>query len=119
MSDIFLSNIKEWISLIILVLISAFFSGSETALTSVNRISIRAILDEDRRAGRLLKIHDDSVKMLSAVLIGNNIVNLSASSLATALAIRIIGDVGAGIATGILTLLILIFGEITPKTMAK
>ena len=116
MSDIFLSNIKEWISLIILVLISAFFSGSETALTSVNRISIRAILDEDRRAGRLLKIHDDSVKMLSAVLIGNNIVNMTASALATIIAIRI--GLPVGIMTLCLTFFILVFGEIIPKSIA-
>jgi CBS domain containing-hemolysin-like protein len=72
----------------------------------------------DRRAERVLRVTDDSGKMLSAILIGNNIVNLSASSLATTLAIRYLGSVGAGIATGILTLLILIFGEVTPKTLA-
>jgi CBS domain containing-hemolysin-like protein len=72
----------------------------------------------DKRAGRVLRVTRDSGKMLSAILIGNNIVNLSASSLATTLAIRYLGSVGAGIATGILTFLILIFGEVAPKTMA-
>lgn len=70
------------------------------------------------KAQTVLKVTNDSSKMLSAILIGNNIVNLSASSLATTLAIDILGSVGAGIATGILTILILIFGEISPKTLA-
>lgn len=72
----------------------------------------------DKRADRVLRVTDHSGKMLSAILIGNNIVNLSASSLATTLAIRFFGSMGAGIATGILTFLILIFGEVSPKTMA-
>lgn len=105
--------------LVILLLLSAFFSSAETSLTTVNRIRMRALADDgDKRAARVLKITDDSGKMLSAILIGNNIVNLSASSLATSLALNIWGSVGAGIATGILTLLILIFGEISPKTIA-
>lgn len=74
--------------------------------------------DGDKRAVRVLNVVERPKKMLSAILIGNNIVNLSASSLATTLAIDIFGSVGAGIATGILTLLILIFGEITPKSLA-
>ena len=74
--------------------------------------------DGNSRAARVLKVTDDSGKMLSAILIGNNIVNLSASSIATSLALDLWGSVGAGIATGILTLLIFIFGEISPKTIA-
>ena len=72
----------------------------------------------DKRAAKVLKVTSDSGKMLSAILIGNNIVNIFASSLATILAIDIFGDIGSGIATGILTIVILIFGEVTPKTMA-
>ncbi len=72
----------------------------------------------DKRAAKVLKVTSDSGKMLSAILIGNNIVNLSASSLATILAIDIFGDIGSGIATGVLTIVILIFGEVSPKTMA-
>lgn len=72
----------------------------------------------NKRAVRVLAITDNMHKMLSAILIGNNVVNLSASSLATTLAIRLTGNMGAGIATGILTVLILIFGEISPKTLA-
>lgn len=112
-------DIFQIIVLVILLLLSAFFSSAETALTTVNRIRMRTLAEDgDKRAQRVLSITDDSGKMLSAILIGNNIVNLSASSLATSLAIKIWGSVGAGIATGILTFLILIFGEISPKTLA-
>lgn len=105
--------------LIILLCLSAFFSSAETALTTVNRIKMRALSEEgNRKADRVLKITDDSGKMLSAILIGNNIVNISASSIATTLALDLFGNAGAGIATGVLTVLILIFGEISPKTMA-
>lgn len=112
-------DIYQIIFLLLLLLLSAFFSSAETALTTVNRIRMRTLAETgDKRAVRVLRIIDDSGKMLSAILIGNNIVNLSASSLATSLAIRVWGSVGAGIATGILTILILIFGEISPKTLA-
>ena len=111
--------IFQIVFLVILLFLSAFFSSAETALTTVNRIRMRTFAEDgNKRAACVLLITDDSGKMLSAILIGNNIVNLSASSLATSLAIRIWGSVGAGIATGILTLLILIFGEISPKTLA-
>lgn len=114
-----IGDIVSCIVLVVLLLLSAFFSSAETALTTVNKIRMRTLAEDgDVRARRVLKITDDSGKMLSAILIGNNIVNLSASSLATSLAIRFFGSIGAGIATGILTLLILIFGEITPKTKA-
>ena len=111
--------IIRFIVLLLLLLLSAFFSSAETALTTVNRIKMQTMAEEgNRRAHTVLKITADSSKMLSAVLIGNNVVNLSASSLATTLAIDLLGSVGAGVATGILTLLILIFGEISPKTLA-
>lgn len=112
-------DIVQLIILIFLLLLSAFFSSSETALTTVNKIRMRTLSESgNKRADRVLRVTDDSGKMLSAILIGNNIVNLSASSLATSLAIHYFGNVGAGIATGILTFLILIFGEVTPKTLA-
>ena len=112
-------SIFQIIILIILLLLSAFFSSAETALTTVNRIRMRSLAEDgNSRAACVLKVTDDSGKMLSAILIGNNIVNLSASSIATSLALDMWGSVGAGIATGILTLLILIFGEISPKTIA-
>ncbi len=113
------SDIIQLIILVVLLLLSAFFSSAETALTTVNKIRMRTLAESgDRRAERVLRVTDNSGKMLSAILIGNNIVNLSASSLSTSLAIRHFGSAGAGIATGILTFLILIFGEVSPKTMA-
>lgn len=109
----------QLICLIILLLLSAFFSSAETAFTTVSLLKMQSKAEEgNRRAKRVLKITENKSKMLSAILIGNNLVNISASSLATTLAISLWGNVGAGIATGILTLLVLIFGEITPKTMA-
>lgn len=112
-------EVVQLIIVIILLFLSAFFSSAETALTTFNKIRIRSLAEEgDKRAGRVMEIASDSGKMLSAILIGNNIVNLSASSIATALAIQIFGNAGAGIATGALTVLVLIFGEISPKTLA-
>ncbi|MDO4294631.1 MAG: hemolysin family protein [bacterium] len=105
--------------LLVLLFLSAFFSSSETALMTVNKIRMRNLAEDgDKAAIRVLQVTDDPAKMLSAILIGNNIVNLSASSLATVLATELYGKQWIGLATGILTLLILVFGEITPKTMA-
>ena len=107
----------QLIALIILVLLSAFFSSAETSLTTVNRVRLKTLAEEgNRRAKTALEVLDKYRKMLSAILIGNNIVNLSASALATTLAIHIHFTVG--IATAILTVVILIFGEIVPKNMA-
>ena len=112
-------DIVSLIILAILLILSAFFSSAETALTTVNKIRLRSLAEAgDKRAKQVLAITEDSGKLLSAILIGNNIVNLSASSLATTLAVSLWGSIGAGIATGILTFLILIFGEISPKTLA-
>lgn len=105
--------------LVILLALSAFFSSSETALTTVNKIRMRTLADAgDKRAEFVLKIIGNPSKMLSAILIGNNIVNLYASSLSTVLATRLWGNEIVGLATGVLTLLILVFGEITPKTIS-
>ncbi|MEF9941526.1 MAG: hemolysin family protein [Lachnospiraceae bacterium] len=104
--------------LIILLLLSAFFSSAETSLTTVNKIRIRTLAEDgNKHATILLHITEDSGKMLSAILIGNNVVNISASSLAATLAYDF-GGYAVGIATGLLTILILLFGEITPKTLA-
>ena len=109
--------VMQLIALIILVLLSAFFSSAETSLTTVNRVRLKTLAEEgNRRAKTALEVLDKYGKMLSAILIGNNIVNLSASALATTLAIHIHFTVG--IATAILTVVILIFGEIVPKNMA-
>lgn len=113
------SDTAGLICLFILIGLSAFFSSAETSLMSSNKMRLRSLASEgDKRADILLAILDDQSKMLSTILIGNNIVNLSASSLVTTLTIRLFGSVFVGVATGILTLVILIFGEITPKTAA-
>ncbi|MBQ2705405.1 MAG: HlyC/CorC family transporter [Agathobacter sp.] len=112
-------HIGQLFSILVLVFLSAFFSSSETALTTVNKIRMKNLAENgDKRAAKVLKVTSDSGKMLSAILIGNNIVNIGASSIATILAIDIFGDIGSGIATGVLTIIVLIFGEVSPKTMA-
>lgn len=112
------SDVIQLIILVILLGLSAFFSSAETSLTTANKIRIRSLAEEgNKRAKTLLNITDNSGKMLSAILIGNNIVNLSAASLTTSLAYSFGGSMVA-IASGILTVFILLFGEITPKTMA-
>lgn len=108
----------QLVVLLILVFLSAFFSSAETALSTVNRVRMRTLEEEgNRRAAKVNKILDNYGKMISTILIGNNIVNLSASALATTLAIKM--NIVVGIATGILTLVILMFGEIVPKTWAN
>ncbi|MCM1539432.1 MAG: hemolysin family protein [bacterium] len=106
-------------ALFILLLLSSFFSSAETAFSTVSRIRIRTLCEEgDKRALTAQNVLNRYSKMLSAILIGNNIVNLSASSLTTTLAAELFGSAAVGIATGILTLLVLLFGEIVPKTKA-
>ena len=110
------------ILLIILVCCSAFFSASETALTSLSKIRLRNMVDENvKNADLIMKLLEDPNRLLSSILVGNNLVNNGASALTTALAIQLFsGDAesGAGVATIIITIIILIFGEITPKTVA-
>ncbi len=110
-------GVIQFIFLIILVILSGFFSSAETAFSTVNRVRMRALEEEgSRRATKVNKILENYSKMLSAILIGNNVVNLSASALATTLAMRI--SLPVGIATGALTIIVLLCGEIVPKTWA-
>lgn len=112
-------SIIQFIVIIILLSLSSFFSSAETAFTTVNKIRIRSLIESgNKRAKKVEKIIGNSGKMLSAILIGNNVVNLSASTLTTSLVIKLWGNYATGIATGIITLLVLIFGEISPKTLA-
>lgn len=106
--------------LVVLIFFSAFFSSAETALTTLSLVKVRTMVEENpaKRVLTLQKVLDKKSKLISAILIGNNIVNISASSLTTSLVIRVFGNAAVGIATGILTLLILLFGEIVPKTWA-
>ena len=105
--------------LLILFFMSAFFSSAETALTTVNKIRMRSLADEGNKKAEIVldTIENHKPKMLSAILIGNNIVNLYAASLTTTIAYRFGGGM-VSLATGILTLAILVFGEITPKNLA-
>ena len=107
------------IILIVLLSLSSFFSMAETALTSLSNIRLRNMVDENVKNALLIqKVKGNSSKLLSAILIGNNLVNIGASALATSIALEIWGNDGVGIATGILTMIVLVFGEITPKTYA-
>ncbi len=110
----------QLVILVVLIVLSAFFSSAETALTTLSDVKVRAMVDANP-TGRVLtlqKILDNRSKLISAILIGNNVVNISASSLMTSLVIRIWGNAAVGIGTGILTLVVLILGEIVPKTWA-
>ncbi len=114
------SNVIQLVVLIFLVLLSAFFSSAETAFSTVNHIRLRNLEEEgNKKAATANKILAKYSKMLSAILIGNNIVNISASSLATTMVIDVWGNVYVGVATGILTIVVLICGEILPKTWAN
>ncbi len=113
-------GVIQLVILVVLIILSAFFSSAETALTTISNVKVRAMVDENP-TGRVLtlqKILDNRSKLISAILIGNNVVNISASSLMTSLVIRLWGNAAVGIGTGVLTLLVLIFGEIVPKTWA-
>ena len=113
------SSVRQFIFLIFLIALSAFFSSAETALTTVNRVRVRTLIDEgNRRAAVLQKVLDNYSKMLSSILIGNNVVNLSASALTTTLAMKLWGNYAVSIATGVLTLVVLLCGEIVPKNAA-
>lgn len=110
----------QLIILVILIALSSFFSASETALMSVNRIRVRHLVDEEVKGAKLLeKLLSEPNKLLGGILIGNNIVNIGASSIASKLAYDIYGNSGVALSTGVMTILVLIFGEITPKTIAK
>ena len=108
------------IVLVIFVILSGFFSSSETAYSSANEIRLKALeQDGNKRAARALRIIDDYDSLLSTILIGNNIVNIGASAIATVLFVRALGDIGATWSTIVMTVIILIFSEVTPKSIAK
>lgn len=108
------------IAIIILIMFSAYFSATETAFTSVNRIRIKNLAGNgDKRAKRVLELTDKYDSLLSTILIGNNIVNILITVIATLLFVELYGSLGPTVATIVTTVLILIFGEITPKSLAK
>ena len=108
------------IILLILIFLSAFFSSAETAFSSTNKIRIRSLSEEgNKRADIVLKILDSYSKLISTILIGNNVVNITASAIATTLAAKTGLSFAVSFSTGLLTVLVLIFGEIVPKTWAN
>ena len=114
------SSIGMIVALVILVICSAYFSATETAFTSLNTIRMKTWAENgDRRAARTLALAEDYDKLLSTILIGNNIVNISASTIATVLLTKLFFEYGPTISTVVITLVVLIFGEITPKSLAK
>ena len=114
------SSVVQIIIILVLILLSGFFSSAETALSSVNRVRLRTLIEDgNKRAAQVDKILDNYSKMISTILIGNNIVNLGASSLTTTFVMDVWGNAYVAVGTGILTLLVLLCGEIIPKTLAK
>ena len=114
------SSVSQILILLVLLLLSGIFSSAETALTTYNKIRMRALADEgNKRASAVLSVTENSGKMLSAILIGNNIVNILMASIGTVLFVRCYGDAGATISTVVVTVVVLIFGEISPKSIAK
>ncbi|MBN1160285.1 MAG: HlyC/CorC family transporter [Candidatus Diapherotrites archaeon] len=107
------------ISLVILVILSACFSGAETALMSVGTIKVATLVNQNKKGAKTLQeLKSNPFRLLIAILIGNNIVNILAAALATVLFTELFGDAGIGVATGVMTFFVLVFGEITPKTIA-
>lgn len=114
------SSVSQIIALVFLVAMSAVFSSSETAITSVSKIKVRQLDQKDNKNAHLLKkLHDNMQTTISTILIGNNIVNIAASSIATILFTNIFHQNGALISTVVMTVFVLIFGEVIPKTIAQ
>ena len=114
------ANLGQYILLVVLIMMSAFFSASETAFSCVNKIRLKNYAaDGNRKAEKALKIAEDFDRMLSAILIGNNIVNIASASIGTVIFTKYFGAAGAAISTVVMTIVVLIFGEILPKTYAK
>ena len=118
--DIDSASIAMLVTLLILVAMSAYFSATETAYTSLNRIRLKTRADNgSRRAARTLELAEEYDKLLTTILIGNNIVNITATTVATVLCTRWFHQYGPTVSTVALTVIILIFGEVTPKSMSK
>lgn len=113
-------NIRNIIALAVLILMSGYFSATETAFLSCNKTRLRTMAEKgNKRAALVNRLNENYDRLLSTILIGNNIVNLTAASIGTVLFVRLYGDIGATVSTVVLTVLVLIFGEITPKNVAK
>ena len=108
-----------YVIIAVLIALSAIFSSAETAFMSTNRIRLRNLHEDgEKQAGLVLSMLENQNKLISSLLVGNNIVNISASAIATKIATDLFNDAGVGIATGVMTLLVLVFGEVIPKNLA-
>lgn len=118
--DTVINSVVLWVSIAFLIAFSAFFSSSETAFASYNRIRMKKLAaDGNKKAAKIVKLNGKYANVLTAILIGNNIVNIAASTIGTLLFTSYFGAMGAGISTIFLTVVLLIFGEIIPKTLAN
>ncbi len=112
--------LPKLIALAVLIIMSAYFSATETAFSSLNKIRLKNMVSDGNKKAKLaLDLANDFDKILSTILVGNNIVNIAATSIATVLFIEIYGDIGATLSTVVMTALVLVFGEISPKSMSK
>ena len=112
--------ISYLVAMFILVALSAYFSATETAYSSLNKTRLRMLAENgNKRAGSALALSENYDKLISTVLVGNNIVNISLASLGTVLFVKLYGDAGATYSTIIITILVLIFGEISPKSLSQ
>ena len=112
--------LSELLAMVICIVFSAYFSASETAFSSLNRARMKAMAEQgDKRAERALALAEQYDRLLSTLLIGNNIVNIAVASIGTVMFVRYYGDMGATISTVVITIVVLIFGEISPKSLAK
>ena len=108
------------LAMVICIAMSAYFSATETAFSSLNKTRLKVLADNgNRRAALTLKLAGNYDKLISTILIGNNIVNIMVASIGTLLFVGLYGDMGATISTVVVTVIVLIFGEITPKSVAK
>jgi len=113
------SSLTMILAIVLLVVCSAFFSATETAFTSLNRLRLKAKADAgDLSSARILALADEYDKLLTTILIGNNVVNIAATTVSTSLFIKLMGDYGPAMSTVVLTIVILIFGEVSPKSLA-
>ena len=113
-------TVTQIIVMVILVIMSAFFSATETAFSSINKTRLKTMIEKgNKRAQLALNLSEKYDRLISTILIGNNIVNITIASVGTVLFVRHFGDIGATISTAVVTVAVLIFGEITPKSIAK
>lgn len=109
-----------WLALVLCIVLSGIFSATETAYSTASKVRLTTMSDEgDKKAGKVLKLLNNYEKVLFTVLVGNNIVNITATTLATLLFIALMGDIGATVSTIVITVVVLLFGEISPKMLAK